>query len=174
MLDKYITYFRNIATSHQLILHDQATESKDAASKGKRGFTVFNADEVLRDLRTAMQSGVCLHLTLPTTALNSEAHPTGIKEAGFIVASKAEKNDIQSQTHCYLECERAALGIIARMQHDAQNDACMPLVFDLSRLQIMPVGPLWDNRFGWVVTFQMLERDLEEEMINYLNTDFAS
>lgn len=152
----YIAYFRTIAVKNKKIQHNPAAESKDGP-KGECAFTVFNMDQVTRNLRTMLKDGPCLHLHLYDNNLrdNGAMDYRGDYSAGYLVTRKVKPNNTEDENMAYAECEQVAYEVIAYMQRDyQQNGTCGPLgIVEPGKIKMTAAGPLWDGRFGWWVEF---------------------
>lgn len=173
MLNKYIQFFRGLAKAHKMIAHNPDTESKDYMGTDRSAFTIFNSDDVLRNVRTNLSPGPTLHLHIYSSNIMYNGTVKANREGGFMVTAKPGSNAIADENITYEKCERVALGLIAKLQHIFANDRCsLPFIIDVAKIQMVPVGPIWDDRFGWYLTFPLLPVNLEPDFDLYIAEDF--
>lgn len=155
----YISYFRDVAVRHKDILHDVLSEGQDGIPEACR-FSIFSMDEVSRNLRTQIAEGVVLHLHLyDWQVTDNEAGDTrGQYHPGFLITEKAQPNNNLSEQQVYIHTERVVWGIINKMYLEMNNGekdcAHFADVINFNTITVKPVGPLWDNRYGWWVEFK--------------------
>jgi len=157
----YQQYFRTMAVQHKFLQHDPNSETKDS-DIGKKHFARWSADEVLTGLRTKL-GWPALLLEL-YEVIYSEQNKYDIKgnyHGAFSVLDKAKSTDYTSEIAAFAKAEQIVMDILQKIWQDHYGpdaDACQTpfFSFDFNNLQIMPVGPLYDNNFGWRVEFKFV------------------
>jgi hypothetical protein len=163
MLAEYIQYFRDFAVNHPQIKHVAAAESDDYPTPGDRRFTLFSMDEVVKSVRSAMWEGPSLHLHRydRRTGGSSRGSMRYTYIAGLLITQKVQNNSITSQVQASSACEGIVDDFINKLQTDSINgiDDCSFVFKDIfwDQIEINPVGPVIDNRYGWWVQFSFLK-----------------
>jgi len=167
----YVNYFRQLAVSHYLILHDSSQEGPNATQKGKCRFVLFDNDEVVTGLRSVVPDGIVFYLEMFTGrgVDNLAGDYRGQYQGRFLIAKKVKAMSITELQQAYAECEGVMWDIIGRMLYDnayAGPDCELPFRnLTLNDFTWEPVSNLWDGRAGWVVDFNY-QQSREDEITN--------
>ncbi len=158
ILNDYISYFRNIAVSHYLIGHVPISETGDSAP-GTMRFATYNAADVIsKRLRTkvgfpALLAEVYDWDTKGSTVYDVKNNFTG----GFMILDHAKSNDYADEQRALSTTETIMHQITWKMWQDhygAGKDRCQTPFQNLEmNFDVMAVGPVFDNEFGWRVEF---------------------
>lgn len=147
------------ATHHQIV---QFHKKIAKAHKGINGFYRFNFQEITGRFRSGVE----------TPALLLESHSIDLSENDNKTATFANRaisfllldftgtsDDYDKQEHV-LDCtENIALDIIAYFKklYKEQDEFFKDL--ELSKVSIEKVGPIFDNMYGWNVTYTLKNRE---------------
>lgn len=156
----YKSYFRDLAIRNRKLLHLPNSESPEAEA-GTCKFTSFSQEDLIATkLRSSLSTDAVLHLhnydwTQPNADTTYDVRR--FYDAGFIVSQFAPRQDEPAIEAAYANTEQIVEELLDAMSLDYKNDPnhC-GLPFgrpDLSKLSVTSVGPLWDGRYGWFVTF---------------------
>ena len=155
----YINYFRGLAISHSQLLHNTASETGDAPV-GTKHFARFSADEVITGLRTKLSFPALMveNYEIKTHGENMLAVRSSYFGAFSIFAS-ANPEDYNEVEAAYDLAEKILYDVLAQMYQDHYGpdaDACeTPLKsIDFLKLMISPVGPVFNQEFGWRCEFE--------------------
>lgn len=157
----YIDYFRKLATWHQGIQHNPYSETGDAPVETKH-FCKWNAEEVISGLRTAVSfSPAALLIELYDTNLKAD-NAYDIKQrpkGAFTVLCKAEPKSMADEERAFTLAETITYDILRKLWDDHHGHGqCLcetPFYrFWFDRLEIIPVGPLWENCYGFRCEFE--------------------
>lgn len=159
-LKSYIDYFRAIAVAHVSIAHNPLAENQDTDS-GDCYFGIFDLADVFTKLKSSMGSDRASLLVHPYEIKGSNKGGADNRLAftgGFVVAKKAAKFDIIDRVNAQLYSEQTTLDIVGKMISDCRNsdgNKCnTPFEnLQLDNFDITPVGPIWENHYGWHVEF---------------------
>lgn len=160
----YINYFRQIAVKHSVLQHDPSTETGDG-DPGRKRFTRWSADEALQGLRTKL-SFPALLLELYETETQSEVvYEVRQKPRGAItVLQTALPENTTSEIEAFVTAETIMYQVLQKIWADhygqAVNRCNTPFKdFSFKIPNITPVGPLFDNQFGYRLEFDFTFHD---------------
>lgn len=151
----YIDYFRQLAVHHHLLQHDPAAENGDGTSH----FARWSADEVVNGLRTKFGfPALLLEMYEITTQAEIAYDIKGDYHGAFTVVDEAMASNTTDEVLKLASTETIMFDFLKQIWQDhygANIDrATTPFqYFHFDKVQIMPVGPLFDNVFGWRVEF---------------------
>lgn len=159
IINPYREYFRQLAIRHKDLLHDPYSESGDS-DIGAKHFVTWNVDQVITGLRT--KAGRPLLLLENYEIVTHAQTPSDIKgfySGAFSVIDTALNNDYSSEDAAFVKTERIVMDILQQIwaDHYAPGvDRCnTPFKeFYFDQMNIVPIGPLYDNDFGYRVEFQ--------------------
>lgn len=148
MIGQYIQYFKTLAISHPLLLHED--------EHNKRSFFAIDFPELLGAFKNGIrEKGLALYVL----NYQSRFEQLGIEmvEGGFVIMSYFDKTLKGTKQDVYDLTETAAYQIIARLQHD--SNLLHPLWHDslqhLNSFEKVPYKYRVKNDYmGWLVTFQ--------------------
>lgn len=154
----YIGYFRSLAVANQMLKHDPASETGDSAP-GTKHFLKIDVQDVLSALQTKM-GWPALFVELYETVTKSEMlldiklNPRG----AFMVLDHPKAATITAQLVCYSNAETIVYDLLKQIWQDHYAngvDYCTaPFAeFNFDKIQIVPVGPLFDGEYGYRVEF---------------------
>lgn len=148
LYSEYISYFRNIAIKLKSIGHTDEVKR----------FTRINIEEVLNSSMTLDLNNVCMTLEAYETGVdnNFSDNLRDIKTGALMILKHATSGDLDSQDSVLSETEQVVLSIISKMKKDMRDNVLIKHL-DLGSLQINKVGPVFDNCFGWRLTFSFDE-----------------
>ncbi len=174
-LQEYIDYFRRIAVKHKRILHDPASELQDQP-KGLKRFITFSHDEVITGLRSKIDNGIVLFLSLYDFSGedNNADYYKSTHQASFILAGVAKSTDFAAQESVYVLTEEIVWNIISLLitESKLENNCFAPFHrLKLSDFRAKPVGPLWDGRYGWYVEFTFRHKRNKEILLTQSELD---
>ena len=147
------------AVTHKPIV--QFHKEVAAAHVGINGFYRFNMSEITGKFRSGVE----------TPALLLESHSSALSGNGvanfnhraisFLVMDFAGKiTDYDKQEEVLNECENICLDIISLMiKYNSDKTHWLFGKFDVSKVQIEKVGPLWDNMYGWNVIYTLKNQE---------------
>lgn len=154
----YIDYFRQLAVKHKDLLHDPATEDGNG-SPGDCHFSRWNALDLVTGMRTSVGKTVLL-LELYEQVLKSENvfNVQGGYMGAFTIVDEAKQNDPLEEERAYAFAEQIMLDILNKIWHDHYGDTknlcTSPFkFFEMNSIEIIPVGPVLTNAYGWRVQF---------------------
>lgn len=157
----YINYFRALATLHNIIKHNPGSETGDAPVESKR-FSTWNAEDVVRnDLRTRMSfSPAALLLEVYQTDLQAQ-NAYDIKQlpkGAFTVLCKDDLRTAASAEAAMSLAEEIMYDLLQRIWQDHHGpDATLCNTpfrrFHFDKIEIIAVGPLYDNCYGFRCEF---------------------
>lgn len=157
--ESYISYFRKIAISIQEIAHNPDSETGDSAINEKH-FTRWSADEAVSGLRNKIGfPALLLEMYEIITRAEIPGDVKGFYTGAFTILAHATPSDVSSETAAYETTERIYQNILKQIYQDhygKNKDRCStPFAeFSFNNLNIVPVGPLFENEFGWRIEFQ--------------------
>ncbi len=155
----YSNYFRTLAVVDEDLQHNPDAEDGTADAMEKR-FTRWTADEAVTGLRNRVGWPALL---LEGYEIVSRAQvPYDVKgfyTGAFTILAHATPNDFNSELEAFATAERIYQNILKMIFQDhygKNKDRCTtPFAeFSFDNLQIIPVGPLFENEFGWRVEFK--------------------
>ena len=155
---RYINYFRGMAVSHNLMRHNVAGENGDCEPGAVR-FTKISVDQVLKALKSKI-GFPCLTLELFTIETNSEIvynvrqRPRG----AFMVIDHPADESFAAEEACYTTSLEIVFDILRKIWADhyvpGVNRCATPFKdFEFSKLEITPVGPIFNKEYGYRVEF---------------------
>ncbi|MND84262.1 hypothetical protein D3C80_761500 [compost metagenome] len=147
-LTDYVAYFETLAIKHKAIGHDPADAKK-------HHFFQFDPEEINNALRSKVQLP-CLFLETYESSplINNAGGCFKPRQGAFMILDKLPVSDFKGKVHLLDGMESIGEDIIVKMMEDRTSAV---LGFDLNSVQSSPVGPLWDNYYGWVYTFTILD-----------------
>lgn len=154
----YINYFRGLAITHKDIQHNPASETGSAAPGAKK-FTRWGVDEVVTGLRTQLGwPALLLELYEVQTTGQNYYDIKGNYTGAFTVLDAAKVNNYASEVAAFVKTETIYRDLLKKIWQDhfgADADFCDKVFSDFSfeKLNITPVGPLFNNQFGWRIEF---------------------
>lgn len=158
-LDLYIDYFRQLAISHKDIRHSESSETQDAPPDSFR-FATYNAsDVVMKRLRTKVGFPALLaEIFEVDIQSNTALAPRGAYIGGFMILDHAKANNYPDELRALASTEIIAWQILQRIWNDHfgpnKSRCTRPFAdIDFNRINIVAVGPVFDNEFGWRVEF---------------------
>jgi hypothetical protein len=171
-LTQYVNYFRNLATQCHNIHHLPASEDPNYPDKNDCKFALYYYHEVVGGLRSNISDDIVLflHLYDGQGKDNHAGNQSSSHTCNFIVAKKADINDINEVTQALSLTESTMFLLMNKIIHDANQDGpgCGPLrKVTLDKFRWEPISNLWDGRFGWWVefSFEVKRTDLMDEAI---------
>ena len=153
----YTDYFRQLAVQHKDLLHNPASETGDAPL-GQKHFFRWGTEEAVTGLRTKM-SWPALGVELYEKILGGNNNSLkGNYNGAFSVFCAANVNDYQAVEAAFDQAETILHDMLAQIyQH---HYGPLPVrcdtpfeYFDFPGCKIDPVGPVFDNQFGWRCEF---------------------
>lgn len=160
ILNDYIGYFRNLAVTHSAIQHNPASESGDGP-RGSMRFASYNASDVItKRLRTKVGFPALLTEIFEVDTAGSSVLDV---KAGYIgalmVLDHAKSNDYADEIAKLASTELIIWQLINQMWQDhygPDKSRCTSPFASISfnKLNVVAVGPLFDNEFGWRCEFQ--------------------
>lgn len=154
----YIDYFRQLAVTHKDIQHNIASETGDA-SPGEKRFSTWGIDQVVTGLRTKMGDPLLLLENYEIHTSGQNMHDVKAAYSGaFTVIGRAKVNNYADEVFQFAKCERIYKDILQKIwqeMYGADAEFCSTpfYSFQFHTLSIIPVGPLFDNSFGWRIEF---------------------
>lgn len=157
----YIEYFRNVAVTHPLIGHNPLSEVANGPA-GERGFTLFTAEEVLKQLRFSLNpKKASLHLNIYESSfkireINSQrdSYFTG----AFMITKKMIGREMSEIADIFIETEGIAEDVLSGLiDNSIWGDECA-VDYVIEAGDVNPLGPIWDNRYGWLVEFNFFKK----------------
>lgn len=151
----YIDYFRQMAVKHKDLQHNPAAENGDGYCR----FARWSADEVVNGLRTKFRfPALLLEMYEVVTASEIAWDIKGLYRGAFTVLDEARASNTTDEVDKLAQTERIMFDVLKQIWQDHYGPnadrATTPFqYFHFDKLQIMPVGPLFDNQFGWRVEF---------------------
>lgn len=155
----YISYFRNLAINHSLLLHNPDGESADA-EPGSIHFTKISVDEVLTGLRSKVGFPLlALELYEVTTDSEVQYDIRQRTRGAFMVIDHPAKDNFTAEQACYENSEQILTDILKQIWQDHYGEGVNRCEtpfreFSFHNLQIIPVGPIFDKEFGYRVEFE--------------------
>lgn len=155
----YINYFRTIAVVDPDLNHDPQSENNDSEPGAKR-FTRWSSDEAVMGLRNKIGwPGLLLEMYQVTTKADVPYDVKGFYTGAFTILQHATPGDVESETEAFEYAEQIYTNVLKQIYQDHygvnKNRCSTPFTdFYFNNLDIIPVGPLFENEFGWRVEFQ--------------------
>lgn len=165
----YIEYFRQLAVSHHLIQHVVAAESQASTTKGECRFAVFEYDEVVTKLRSAIGDGYILFVEGYTfRGKDNEAGDYRSRHQGtFLICKKTQQMNAAQKEDNMALCEEIVFDIITKIIYDSTDDGtacgCPFKNITGNDFSAEPVLNIFEGRSGWVVNFNF-EQDRISDM----------
>jgi hypothetical protein len=159
----YTTYFQQIAINNAHLQHNPAGETGDAPVESLR-FTRWGAEEAVTGLRTKIGFPALL-LELYENKVSSEMQ-LDVKNnytGAFTILATANRGNFVSEINAYGLAEQIMYEVLNTIWNDHYGEGterCLtPFeIFDFNSLNIIPVGPLFDNQFGYRCEFSFQMR----------------
>lgn len=154
----YINYFRTLAVIDEDIQHNPLSEDDDSGVYEKK-FTRWSADEVVSGLRNAVGWPACLlEMFEITTRAEVPYDVKGIYQGAFTILDHATPDNTKEEVDALDRTERIYKNFLKMIYQDhygKNKDRCTtPFAeFYFNNLVITPVGPLFQNEFGFRVEF---------------------
>lgn len=155
----YINYFRQLAILHKLLRHNPLTETNQGSADERR-FGWYNANDVLTGLRfQANWPALLVELYEEDITAPNTYDINGIYTGAFSVFARANINEPATELTAYQTAETIMQQIIHRLYQDhfgtGKNRCQTPFQYlYLDKASLMPVGPVFDNCFGWRFEFR--------------------
>ena len=155
---EYIDYFRQIAVNNVFLQHNPASEMGSAPAESKH-FARWSADEVLTGLRTKMSFPALLVELYETDTEATDVNDVNGKYSGaFSILQSALMENYTSEEAAYVLAEKIMLDVLRTIWNDhygEEADRCeAPFeYFSFDKMNITPVGPIYNNQFGYRVLF---------------------
>jgi len=157
MVNDYINYFRSLAISHKDLKHDPLSDTGDSPS-GEKHFTRISIEEVVKGMQSAVFFP-CMTLELyenhtsAESAVNVKSQPSG----AFMIIDHPGDDSFAAQQASYAKSEQIIYELLQRIYQDHKpgSNACSrPFKsFSFDKLEITPVGPVFQGEFGYRVEF---------------------
>lgn len=150
MVTTYINYFKDLAIRHQDIQHGRLEEKK---------FIIWGADEAITGLKSSVgYPALFLEMFDINTSGNNVYDVKELYKGAISVFDRVLVNVIEDQQIKSQQCFETLNDILRQIwqDHNAnEKTACnAPFsFFDFNNLEIVYVGPLFDNIFGWRCEF---------------------
>lgn len=165
-VEQYISYFRNLAVTHHLLLHNEATENGDG-DIGTKAFTRWNAEEAITGLRTQIGNRALLLEMYDWETKSTNVHDIKVLHtAAFTVVQKAEIGNTASEVEAFETTEQIVNDILKRLwvDHYGKNkNRCITPFTDVvfNGITCVPVGPLFTGAYyGYRVEFEFKPKNL--------------
>jgi len=164
-VDQYISYFRNLAVTHHLIQHDPDTENGGGNIEHKR-FARWGVEEAVAGLRSALgDPALLLEMYEVVTASSNVYDIKPVHSGAFTVVKSAATGNTQEEVEAFTLTESIVTDLLRRIWQDhygKNKNRCNTPFADVvfNGLNIVPVGPLFTNHFGWRVEFQFKPKNL--------------
>lgn len=144
-ISSYIEYFRRIAAEHKDI----------------NGFYMMDINEILDGLRSTVKYPALILENLSGSYMASNLdNPLEVINGGFLIIDHVQNpDDFQGEVVIIDRMKEIGHQVIARMLHDKMK--CELLAekaipgFDINRVNYEVVGPVFDNDFGLLFSFQL-------------------
>lgn len=161
MVAAYINYFRNLAERHPSILHQAVNESLNGDPSLCRFGRFWNLDLYMESPPSGtLPDGPCVHLQMFDMDVNDQSGHYAVRgdyKGGLLITSLAIQNDAMSEEQCLTECYEIALDFLKNMWENSTS-FCGDFALEYEKVQLSQVGPIWDNRYGWYLTFGMTQQ----------------
>jgi hypothetical protein len=160
----YTEYFRRLAIAHKDIGHDRDSETNDSKA-GKKKFARWSSDEVVTGLRSKVGfPALLIELYEVNTKSEMVYHIQEKPMAAFTILEHAKLHDYADEERAFELTEKIAADILKQIWQDhygpTANRCETPFKdVDFNGIQMTPVGPLFDNEFGWRVEFGFTFKD---------------
>lgn len=150
----YQDYFRKLAIAHKDIQHNPA---------GEKRFARWSTDEIVTGLRTAVSfPALLLENYEVITKENNKYDIKGTHSGAFTILEHAQPGDYASEAAAFDKSERILYEVLQQIWQDhygTDKDRCgTPFQHFFFDLNIISVGPLFNNEFGWRVEFTFMPR----------------
>jgi hypothetical protein len=145
---EYKEYFKNVAIKLKDILH----------SDDNKRFARINIEEVFNSSMDMDFNNICMTLEAYETGVDDQLSDNlrDMKTGAFMLVKKAVIGSFDDEDQVISDTEKTAYKIIAKMKKDKSLNTAIKHL-DLGSIKINKVGPLFDNCFGWRVTFSFDE-----------------
>lgn len=153
-LQEYIAYFKNFATQHEDIAHEEET--------GKEAFVRSNVEELLTGLRTKLHTrGYIMRLFTPEWTIedNKSANAMKSMRCSLIISGYAPTDDFDKEHEAMDKSEAIIEQIINRMKKDSQNETLdenaifYKSLRTLNKIDVYPQQGTDENHHGYMLTF---------------------
>ena len=157
-VETYIDYFRQMAVKHKDLQHDPASETGDSVPGAKR-FARWNADEIISGLRSKVAFPALLIELYENDLQSSSVYDIKQRPRGaFTILEHVRPDDFTDEERAFAVTEEMVYDVLKQIwQHhyNSEADRCQTPFkqFHFDKLTITPVGPLFDNEFGYRVEF---------------------
>jgi hypothetical protein len=155
----YTDYFRQLTVQHRWLLHDVTSENADGDIE-KKHFTRWGVDEAVTGLRSKLGwPALLLELYEIVTKASNVYDVKGFYSGAFTVLDEVIIGSTESEMDAFEKCEIIYGDILKQIWQDHyglnKNRCVTPFAeFSFDNLNIIPVGPLFENQFGWRIEFQ--------------------
>ena len=163
-ISSYTAYFRSLAVAHALLQHNPASETGDAPISAMH-FARWGVDEVITNLRSKV-SWPAMLLEAYNRDISSE-NPSAIRgdyAGAFTILATAKATNAQSVEQAYDLSEGIMNDVLAQIYQDhygPNKTRCnSPFhAFHFDKMQIIPVGMLFDAQWGWRCEFSFMAKE---------------
>lgn len=158
ILNNYIDYFRNLAVTHSAIMHVASAETGDSLPQYQK-FATYNAtDVIMKRLRTKIGFPALLAEIYEVNTKSQNAYDVkGDYLGAFMVVDHAIPNNNADELAKLASTEIIVWQIINQMWQDHygpnKTRCTSPFAGIDLNLNIVAVGPVFDNEFGWRCEF---------------------
>ena len=139
-------YFETLATNNIAISH----------SPSNKRFATLTMHEVLNGMKTGLKD-IFLYLELPEIRpadLLSD-NTRKIYDSAVIITKPVKSGDVEQEKEVMRDLEEIVDQIISKLKNDRHKYILNHL--DINTIRVVPVGPVFDNRHGWRINFQLNE-----------------
>lgn len=165
-VNTYTDYFRQKAVADPDLQHDPASEDGDAPI-GSMHFNTWSVDDIITGLNTQLGfPALLVEMYESTMHEQSKMDIKGMRQGAFTVLSSSLIPQSQKgRIEAYSQAEAIIWRIIRSMWEDhfgEEAERCTAQFEDLAfdNMQVMPVGPVGDNQFGWRCEFSFSTSNL--------------
>lgn len=140
------SYFETLATNNKAIAH---------TANDKR-FSTLTMQEVLNGMQKGLK-GIFMHLDLPEIRpvdLLSD-NTRKVYDCGIILTDVVKLGSLEEEKEAMRNLEPVVDQIISKLLNDRKKFVLNHL--DVNSFRVVPVGPIFDNRYGWRINFQLNE-----------------
>lgn len=154
----YTSYFQQIAVNNPHLQHNPAGETGDAPVESMH-FTRWSAEEVVTGLRSKIGfPALLLELYENKTSSEMQLDVRNNYTGAFSIVASAKRGNFVDEINAYGLAEQVMYEVLNTIWNDhygTDAERCdTPFeIFDFNSLNIVPVGPLFDNEFGYRCEF---------------------
>lgn len=155
----HITYMRGIATTLKSVQHVEGDETKKHFF---RVSSVASMDELMQNLSGVSGFNLIVeNIRMGRLIDNTSENILDNQSNVFMLLKQANNTDSDSVEQTKKDCEAEAWKILAKMRLDRRNDHKGDVAktglrnMDFSTVYYQTVGPICDNMYGFMVTFNI-------------------